>query len=432
MKRTINRYVTLLNDNVQFRKIVANSGWLFFEKFIKLFLGAIVGIWVARYLGPENYGELAYTITWIAFFQAVSKLGLDGIVVRDIAKNENKADVILGSAFYLRIGSGVFSFLMALGVLWAYGDTGSVFLVFVAGGSLIFQASDTIDLWFQSQSQSKRTVIAKLIAYGFSNIIRVVLIVLEAPLWTFALVLLIDALVVCIGLVYAYSKFRTKNQWKYSHDIALELLKESWPFMLSGLSIMIYMRVDQVMLKAMLDTKQLGIYAAVLPLSTLWQFIPVTLSTSLAPYISRKKQEGEREYLAALSNVFRLFSLLGWLICIPTVLLSQHVVNLLYGDEYSSGAVVLIIHVFTNIFINLGVAQNLWLLNEGLGKLSLYRTIIGVIVCIVGNYIMIPRYGIAGAAYIAVLAQMASSFLSNLLFAPKIFKMQVKSLILMK
>lgn len=414
--------------------IIHNSGWLFFDKAVRMALGLLVGAWVARYLGPSQYGELAYVLAYLAFFQAVANLGMDGIVVRDIARNKDLAGQILGTAFALRLAAGFLCWviaILAMAILKGWHDR-SVWLTALAGGTLVFQAADTIDLWFQSQSQSRRTVIAKLVAYLLSNGAKVSLILVHATLLGFAAVMVLDGLAAALGLLIAYHSFPSNRQWQHVFSKGIQLVKESWPFILGSLSIVVYMRIDQVMIKGMLGERELGVYAAVLPLSTIWQFVPMTLSASLAPFVARKKTEDQQAYQDLLGNIFRVFSLLGWLVCVPITVFSTTLVSVLFGPEYYSGGVVLAIYVFTNLFINLGVAQSLWLLNERKSKLGLYKALIGAVVCIGGNLVLIPIMGLVGVAIVGVLSQLASAVLSNLLFAPNIFKLQVRSLALLK
>jgi Membrane protein involved in the export of O-antigen and teichoic acid len=423
-----------LNLSSSIISALKNSGWLMFDKLVRLLLGLLVSAWVARYLGPEQYGELAYVLAYLAFFQAIAILGMDSIIVRDIAKDKTNASSILGTAFVLRLSVGILCWLVAiLGMALTNGlDDRSVYITALSGAILVFQAADTVDLWFQSQSQSKRTVIAKLIAYSTSNGIKVILILSQANLLAFAAVMAFDTCASAIGLFYAYKKFPCKERWHASKQHALALLQESWPFIFSGLSIILYMRIDQILIKEWLGEKQLGIYAAVLPLSMLWSFVPTTLSISFAPYIARKKNEGEQAYWAALAMIFRLYAALGWLIAIPIAMCSPYIVSILFGEAYKLGATVLSIIIFTNVFINMGLAQSLWIVNERKSKISLYKTLLGAIVCLVANYVLIPQYGITGAAISAVLAQAASTVFANIFFSHKVLLTQLKSLILVK
>lgn len=423
-----------LSGNQGLLLAINNSGWLMFDKLIRLLLGLLVSAWVARYLGPAQYGELAYVLAFLAFFQAVAVLGMDGIIVRDIAKDKTKVGEILGTAFILRLSVGFCCWLIAITIMGCFNgwQDNSVYITALAGTSLIFQAADTIDLWFQSQSQSRRTVIAKLLAYITANGLKVLLILNQFPLLAFAMVMAVEFLLAALALAYAYQNFTCQQPWQVFKTRVVRLLKESWPFILSGLSIIVYMRIDQIMIKEILGETELGIYAAVLPLAMLWTFIPMTLSVSLAPMVARTKQQSEQAYWVCLSNIFRGFALLGWLICIPIAILSSYVVELLFGSEYASGSSVLAIVVFTNLFINMGVAQSLWILNEGKSKLSLYKTMVGVVVCLVTNFMLIPELGIIGAAVSAVLAQCSSAILANFFLCRSIFILQIKSFFLIR
>lgn len=414
--------------------ILQNSGWLLLDKMLRLALGLLVGAWVARYLGPGQYGELAYVLAYVAFFQAAATLGLDGIIVRDIAQNKDHASTVLGTAFALRLGVGVICWLAAIASMaWLNGlHDRSLVLTALAGGTLVFQAADTVDLWFQSQSQSRRTVLAKLVAYLISSGVKVALILNGAPLVAFAAVMVLDGLTAAIGLAVAYKRLPCNKRWSRAAGTARQLLTESWPFILGGISIMVYMRIDQIMIKEMLGARELGIYAAVLPLATLWQFIPMMLSASLAPFVARKKAESEAAYWQALQRIFKAYAVLGWLVCIPTVVLANWVVGILYGEQYQQGAMVLSIYVFTNLAINMGVAQGLWLLNERKAIISLYKTLVGAVVAILGNWLVIPYFGIAGVSCIAVLAMTSAAIFSNIFFSKRIFMMQIASLFFLK
>lgn len=415
---------------INLHAIIHNSGWLLFDKLVRVLLGLLVGAWVARYLGPTQYGELAYSLAYIAFFQAVVTLGLDAIVVRDIALHRERAAQILGTAFALRLGSGVCAWLLAvLGMVLLNGwsDRG-VLLVLLAGSSLVFQAADTVDLWFQSQSQSRRTVVVKLVAYLLSSGIKVTLILAEAPLLAFAAVLTLDAMTAAIGLFVAYRNFPCGQRWRRVGAQGVQFLKESWPFILSGLSIMVYIRIDQIMIKEMLGEKELGIYAAVLPLSTFWQVIPTTLSVSLAPFIAKQRLAGESQYRRSIVLVFRTFFYLGVLVALGTFAISGWLVPFLYGAHYSEAVRILNVHVISNIFCFMGIAHSLWLVNERRFAVRLYGTVLAGMSAVGMNFLMLPWLGLIGASFAAIVAQAVAAFFINAFLDRNSFWLQIEAI----
>lgn len=409
--------------------IIANSGWLLLDRAVRIALGVVVGAWVARYLGPGKYGELAYVIAYIAIFQAVANLGADAIVVRDLARNQAAAPQILGSAVVLRLIVGVACWLLAMGGMAWMGDGQSLALVAVVGGVLVFQAADTVDLWFQSQSQSRRTVVAKLLACLISNGAKVVLISVEAPLVAFAVIVTFDALASALGLIVAYRRFPTQGKWRILYARCLDLLRESWPFMLSGLSIMVYMRIDQIMLKEMIGDRALGLYAAMLPLSQLMQIVPIILATSLAPTVSRMKTDNNDAYVGFLVILFRFFFYMGLLGAIVVFFAAPYVIRLLFGAEYTEAIAALRVHVFSNPFCFLGIAHGLWLVNERRFAVRLYGTMGAGLITVAGNALLIPRIGIMAACYTAIASQLVAAVLINALLDRKSFNMQIKAVL---
>ena len=257
-------------------------------------------------LGPAQFGLLAYVIAFIALFQAVANLSNDAIVVRDITQDRSAASEILGTLLAMRVSAGIvcWAAVVASVAFFSPGDRQVLWMTVVVGGVLVFQAADSVDLWFQSQSQSRRTVVAKLSAYLVSSGMKVLLILANAPLEAFVFVTAFDALASAGGLWVAYRHMPTSSAWRRSAPRAHSLLAESWPFILSGVSIAAYSRVDQILVKELLGDRSLGIYAAALPLAQFWQVIPVILETSLAPFIARFKQADEAGYRRALVLVF--------------------------------------------------------------------------------------------------------------------------------
>ena len=409
-----------------FNHILSNSFWLLLEKLNRAVLGLLVGAWLARYLGPSEYGELAYALAYISFFQAIVNLGTDGIIVRDLVKHPNSRHEILGTTFRLRLVTGIFFWIISILVIqilkgWSYS---SIWFYAVFGSIVFFQAFDTLDLWFQSQNQSKKTAWSKLLAHSVSNLAKVVLIILNARLELFAIAFAMDGLLTSIGLYLNYRHNKTERAWVFNSERAKVILKESWPYIVSGLSIMIYMRIGQFMIEYYQGWRELGIFAVAQPISQLWYVIPMTLMTSLAPYISAQKAKGEKEYLNSLIIVFRSFAALGLTISLGIFALSEHIVDIFYGPVYSLSAQVLGIHIFTNLFVFQTLALNLWIINEAKGLYQTYQTVLGAITALVANYLLIPHYGILGAAWASVLSYAVSGVFSNLIFEPKIFLMQ--------
>lgn len=152
-----------IKTNKGFHKYFFNTSWLLFEKIFRMIISFFVGIWVARYLGPEQFGLLNYSIAVVTLIGSFVQLGLSGLVVRELVKNPKDKDEILGTTFYLRLIAGIVS--CCLSIVLAYflntNDDITVSMISIISLMLILQSFETIDLWFQSKVQSKYIVFAK-------------------------------------------------------------------------------------------------------------------------------------------------------------------------------------------------------------------------------------------------------------------------------
>ncbi|WP_282175217.1 flippase [Vibrio diabolicus] len=422
-----------LNIKNDLKKIIYNSFWLFSEKLFKIFLGFTVSIWVAKYLGPTHFGELTYAITVIGFFQVLSKFGLDTIIVRELSNKKFTEGVILGTAFRVRLIAGGLSCFVCLLTAYISGQHNYLIHMIILSPILLSQSLDIIDLKFQSNSKSKYTVRIKYVTYILSNSLRVMAILLEFDVSIFLAIFMLELLLVSILLRRQYVKNKVSDIiWSFDQQLFYILIKESWPYMVSGISILLYMRIDQVFIKGYLEPYELGIYAVVLPLSTFWQFVPVTLVTSLAPYIARKKDESEYEYYKSLYNSFRFFNLFSLSLCVSVTFLGNHIMGFIYGNQYPGAGEILTYHIWTNYFICFGMVQSLWILNEKKSKLNLYKTIAGALVCLLGNYFVIDRFGLIGVAWVAVVSQFSATLISDFFLARKMFFYQLRSVLFLK
>lgn len=394
-----------------------NTSWLIGEKILRIFTGLFVGIWIARYLGPEQFGLLSYAQSFVFLFMAFATLGLDRIVIRELIKDESKRDVLLGTSFVLKLlGS-----LMILPLLWMAtyftdknNETGN--LVLILASATIFQSFNVIDFYYQSVVMSKYVAWANTITLFTSSLIKILLILGEAPLVAFAWMGLFDSLVLAIGLVYFYL-VKTKHKllgWKFSWWSAKQLLKDSYPLIISSVMISLYMKLDQVMIKHMLGNNAVGQYAAAVKISEAWYFIPFALCGSIYPAIQHAKSVDEKLYYDRLSKLYALVVWMGLGMALAMSILGEFVINLLYGAGYGDSSIVLMVHIWCGIFVSLGTASSIWINIEGLSKISMYRTVLGMVVNILLNLILIPRLGIIGASIATLVAQITAAYIYDI------------------
>jgi polysaccharide transporter, PST family len=407
-----------LEGRYNLQSILGNSGWLFGDRLFRMGVGLFVGLWTARYLGPDSFGQLNYALAIGSLFGAVATLGTDGIIVRELVCCPTQKNEILGSAFLVRIGAGFFACFLAIITVFILKKTDPdvFFMVVIVSFSLIFQSFDAIDLWFQSQVRSKYSVLAKNLAFAFSATIKITMILVGADVLAFAWISLLEVVIGAWGLLIAYRLTGgAVALWMVTKSWIRKIILNSLPLLLSALTVMLYMRLDLIMLHEFIGAKAVGIYAAATKISEILYFFPTVIVASVAPSIIKMRTESMCKYHR---NLNKMYSLLVWLaifVSLPLSILSSGIVSVLYGEEFSASGPVLAIHIWTSIAVFLGVASGQFLLAENLQKFSFYRTMIGMVANFFLNIIFIPLFGPVGAA-VATLVSYYVSVFSLLLF----------------
>ena len=198
----------------------------------------------------------------MALFAYIATFGLDGIVVRELVKDESRKDELIGTAFWLKVmGAFIVLVLLAAAVKLTSNSSSTNTLILIIGGATIFQSFNVIDFYFQSKVMSKYVVYANIISLSLSSVAKIVLILSDAPLVAFAWVIFFDSVTLSLGLIFFYINGNAKLSIKtlqFRPRTAALLLKDSWPLILSGITVSIYMKIDQVMIKEMLGAEAVG------------------------------------------------------------------------------------------------------------------------------------------------------------------------------
>ena len=415
-----------------FMKYFENTSWLFAEKILRMIVGLFVSVWVARYLGPEQFGLFSYAQSFVGLFVAIAGLGLNGIIVRELVKDESKRDALLGTAFKLKlIGALLALIALAIAVNLSQQDSLTTLLIFIIASATVFQSFNVIDSHFQAKVLSKYIVYANIISLLISSIVKIWLILNDAPLLYFAYSILFDSFILMCGFLYFYRYKRYFiSQWFFDKKLARSLLKDSWPLILSGLVIAVYMKIDQIMIKEMLSVEALGQYAAAVRISEAWYFIPTVIASSLFPAIINAKKQSEALYYARLQKLYDLMVWMAIAVALPMTFLSDWVVNLFYGEQYNQAGSVLIIHIWAGVFVFLGVASGKWFTSENLQILAFWRTFYGMVANVLLNFWLIPKYGVQGAAIATLVANLIAAFIYDFFnkVTRPIFYMKLKSI----
>ncbi|MGK5094012.1 flippase [Deltaproteobacteria bacterium TL4] len=402
------------------KKYFKNTSWMFGEQILRMLAGLFVGVWVARYLGPEQFGILNYVIAFTAIFGSIARLGLDGIVVRDLVNDPSRRDIYLGTAFWLKvIGSIVIFGVIVAVTLFTSDDTTTNLYIFIIASGMIFQSFEVIEFYFQAKVLSKFVSLCRIAQLLLSSILKIYFVVTGTDIFWFVLVSLLDQVSLAISLLLAYYAQKLGGFYK-NFDVweAKRLLKDSWPLVTTSLFIMIYIRIDQVMIKNILGEMDVGIYSAAVRLSEVFYFIPVIIANSLFPAILETKKRSRILYLARLQMFYTLMVWIAIGIGLIMTLMSDHVVTLLYGKAYKSAGLVLKVHIWATVFVFFGTVKGKWILTENMQFYSAICTGLGAVSNIVFNMVLIPHYGVVGASMATIFAHIFSALVIPTFYKP--------------
>ncbi|MBC7757236.1 MAG: flippase [Phormidesmis sp. FL-bin-119] len=400
-------------DPEAFQKYFKNTGWLMLGKILSL----VVGIFIAKFLGPHDFGDLSFATAFTAIIAAVGTLGLDSFIIREILDQPAKRDEVLGTAFWMRIGVSIFLvpasvliYLFFRSLADQQGAELTLVITFCAS-ALFFKAFNIIDSYFQSQVRSKFVVQVQNICLIISSLIKISFVLLKLPLVYFAFALVLDGLMLAIGLVIIYHREDLQiRAWVFNTSRAKSMLSQSWPLILSAVMVTLYMQIDILMLKYFAGSTEAGIYSAAARISEAWYFIPVAIVTSVFPAIIHARKTDIARYQKRLQNLYDLLVVISLPVALIVSLGADTFIRLVYGEQFDGAGVMLSVHIWSGIFVFLGSASGQYLLAEGFTMISFYRTAIGAIANIVLNLWLIPMYGGLGASAATLIAYFVATF----------------------
>ena len=417
----IKTFINKISVNPEFKKIIQNLGWLIGDKLWKYVIGLGIGVLVARYLGPQKYGVFNYAVAFVSLFGAIAGLGLKGIIVRELVKHPEKEKEILGSAFFLLLGAGIFAWLLSILTIFLIRpeDTITFWLVFILSSGFLFRSIHLLIFYYEAKVESKFTVFATNVAFITSTLLKLGIVFFDGSLIAFAIVSLLDIIITGVALSYIYLKNNESlKEWRFDFKISKKLFKDSYPLIFSAIMVIIYMKIDQIMLREMTTDKEAGIYAAAVKLTEIWYFFPGIIIASVFPNIEKSRKVSDALFLKKLEKLFRFVIGFSLFIAIPTSLLGGWVVNLLYGEEYSGAGPILQILIWALLFVSIGVARSVYILSMNFIKASFVFTALGAISNILLNYYFLPKYGGIGAAWSTLFSYALAAYFTNFMYPP--------------
>ena len=397
-------------------KEAKNAGWLIAGKITQMLLSLIVGTISTRYLGPNNYGLVSYANSFVSLFMAFCTLGLNSVIVKDFLDNPDEQGTALGSSILLRAASSFLSSIMIVSICSVIdaGEKITIIVVALSSISLIFHSFDTINYWFQAQYKSKVSAAVTLIAYVITSTYKIILLILEKDIKWFAFATSIDYIAISCLLLIAY-KYHKGPKLRFSFSKSKALLSKSVHYILSGMMVVIYGQTDKLMLKQMLNETEVGYYSIGTTISGMWVFVLAAIIDSVYPTILSSFSKSKDEFNKKNKQLYAVVFYFSILVSLLFFIFGDYIIAILYGADYAPAGISLKIITWYTAFSYLGVARRAWIVSNDRQKYLKYIYFFAAVFNVIGNAVLIPNFGAAGAALASLLTQIFTSLILPLL-----------------
>ncbi|EFN0989524.1 flippase, partial [Escherichia coli] len=372
---------------------------------------------ISRQLGPADTGILSFSQSLVIMLLCVTNLGLDSILISEFSNDKpehhngkKNEDFIYSTVMIAKFSISFVCVIVCLLILLVANISFNNKLIFILSLiSLVFQSNSTFYAYFQAKSKALLLAKFSFFAIIISTVFKVILLYFHANVYWFSFSFSFDVIVLFYLLLIG---MRHQNKYisfsYFRRDVLFDLLKKSYPIILSSLLVVLYTRLDQVMILKMMGSESLGIFSVAVKISESYSFIPVAVVTAFFPLIINNNNNDDD-----IRTYFDLVFASAFFSALLVILFSWLFLEDIFGPAYAGSFSVLSITVFSTVFAVMGAASTNYLVVINLTYMRLIRAIAGLIVNFILNIILIPRIGIVGAAYASLFSQFFSGFLAN-------------------
>lgn len=396
-----------------------NTFWLIGAKVYQVAVNLLVSMLTARFLGPSNYGLINYAASFTAMFTSLCTLGINSILVNELLSEEKQQGRILGTAIGLRLASSLLSVVTIVALAYGLnpGEKTTVLVVLIYSTTLIFQCFDALNYWYLANQQAKTTAIIAAVGYTAASAYKIFLLVTQKDVTWFAASHVVEYALIAVLLVFCYLRDAGKDRrLRFSGKTGGQLLRKSYHFILSGLMVAVYGQMDRLMLKSMLGEAAVGYYSAAAAITAMWPFVLAAIIDSAKPVILAQFGVSRERFETYMTRLYGAIVYISFAAAIAITLLSEHLIRFLYGEAYLEARGALCILCWDTAFAYLGVARSTWLVPQGKQKYEKIIAASGAVCNLVLNALLIPLWGVNGAALATLLTQIFTNFVVGFFF----------------
>lgn len=395
------------------KSFLENMSWIFIGNVAHAILSFLINILVARSLTTNDNGIINYATSWISFYNAIAALGINSVINKFTTDDIKKSNKYLFTAICFRVISGIIGTILVIVTVFIVNPTENTILAIsgIQALSIIFSAGDTLVFWFQFKREANIVAKLRLIAFFLSAVVKIVSIVVYKNIYLYTFGIVLETLLFSILLIFKYRRNYTKDV-NFSTEAIIKILKVSYPFVFSAVLATIYAQTDKIMLKNMMDNDAVAYYSIAVTLAGLMSIVVSAIIEGFRPEIIAEKNKGnDKLYEKRLKQVYGITFWICIIYGIFVSLFAKYIILILYGKKYLPAQPALSLIVWYTSFSYFGTINNIYMVAEEKEKWVTVTTLMGAIANVLLNILLIPSFGIKGAALASLLTQILANFI---------------------
>lgn len=400
-------------------RVIKNASWMIGCKIAQSVISLIIGMLTARYLGPSNYGLISYAASIAVFLLPLMQLGLSKTLVQEFIKRPDREGEVLGTALVFNVMSAV----ACMGGMYAFlsvanaGESTTILVGVLYSFSLLFQATEIVQYWFQAKLLSKYPSIASVISYTIVALYKVYLLVSGKSVIWFSVSSTLDYLLISVILLIVYKRMGNQKL-KFSWRLGMEMLHSSKYYIVASMMVSVFQQTDRIMLKLMMNEAETGYYSSAITCVSVTAFVFAAIVDSMRPPILEAKHDGSDAYEPRIIQLYSVITYASLIQSVFMVLLARPIVLILYGEQYLPSVTSLRVAVWYVTFSNYGSVRNIWMLAENKQKYLWIINLSGALANVALNAALIPLFGAVGAAAASLVTQFFTNVVIGFILRP--------------
>lgn len=386
------------------KDIVRNSGFLFLSGIATNILSFLALYYISNYLGVENYGIYNYVFAFTYLFSFIPDMGVHQILVREAAKEPEKAGKLIGNGTIMQICLSLAALFLAFIIITLTNFPPSTKnALYIASLGLLISGTGAYGIIYEVKLKMEYSLMFNLA----NRIVFLILIFLAiSNHWglNFLILATVSATLTHNLLMVLFARKLVKVSFNTDFPLMKQLLKESIPIAIASVFTIIYFKIDIIMLGSLRGQAEVGLYSAAYRLTDALVFLPTVLTTSTFPLMSKYYKESFDSFSFAYTRTFKYLFATGLLIAVLVTFASSKIIQIVYIPEFQGSTIALQILIWTTAIMFITTLISTACISSGNQQVASKRAIIAALLNVILNLILIPRIGYIGAAIATVLS----------------------------